>query len=83
MVGLGFDFASPLREAPAFTSDSSFGIIVRITELPSINPQPPAAVVNIQSGVFTMQGPFLSHPQIAGHLMKIRQLGSPIKDHLN
>jgi hypothetical protein len=26
-----------------------------------------------------MQGTFLSHPQIAGHFVKIRQFGSPVR----
>jgi hypothetical protein len=52
---------------------------VRIGKLAPVNPQPPAAIVNIVSGIGHMQGTLFSHSQIAGHFMKIRQFEPPVR----
>ena len=77
--GFGVYFDPSLRKAPAFIAESSFGVIVRIGKLASINPQSPAAMVKIVRGTVYMQGTLFSHSQIAGHFMKIRQFEPPVR----
>ncbi|MGB5750221.1 MAG: hypothetical protein WBM69_24820 [Desulfobacterales bacterium] len=50
----GFHFNPSFRKAPAFNTNSSFGIMMRIGELSSLNPQPTATIIDIVSGVFNM-----------------------------
>jgi len=77
-VGFGVHFDPSFLNIPAFIALSSLGIIERIVELPSLNPQPTTAIVNSASRVFTSQGTFFPHPHIVYHFMEIRQLEPPV-----